>query len=1323
MRHLLSRLYLFVMSFSLFCFSGKDPVFAQGTSMLMGIVTNAVTGNPVIGAKIIIGSQAVYSVSGGVYSMNIGTPGTYTVTSIKTGYEDFISSPVVIPSTGTVTLNISLFENVNPAAWCRSSMDSAIPSVNIVWGLPTGPYEILYDDGIQDDFTVWASGGNMNAVRFTPAGYPAILTGGSLNIGNSGNYPSGSNPLVPFQLKIFDATGPGGTPGALLAGPIDVIPTALGWVEFTLSAPVTMNSGSFYIAMVQGGSAPNAAGIAIDATFPQLRSYTKFGGAPWVPAGGNFMMRAIVSGSGGPMILDDAAGSILGYQVWRLKQGEELNPAVWTSVGFTSGTSFTDYSWPSLPCGPFRWAVKTQYTGNRWSAQCFSDIIGKCWTFPVTVHTNLSCSSSQVEGTAVRLMNLVYPDTLYTATLDTSGSVLFSQVWKGTYELKVSRFGYQTNITTASVTEDTTFTVLLLQEKSPPLNLTVNNKTLIAAWNTPVKSQEFFHESWESGNFSANGWSATGGSNWGISTTTGNPSPSAMFGWSPQKNNYNESLVSADIEGEHSTLLKLKYDIYLDNFGTTTVNQMAVELWDGAAWHTLKNYTNSAGSIPWTTEELDISGYTDITFKIRFRAYGGDSYDINSWNIDNISVTGSEKAANIRSCILGYHVYLENILLGFTADTVFTIPSAQVVYGNTYNACVQAVYGSGYSSKTCYSFTSQYLVPPTNLAGSGIENTAFLHWNMPLALLDAPGSGNPPPGLTGYKIYRDWVLLDSIPYADTLFYYDFGLNPGTYSYAVTATYDLSAYGFPGQTDESMMEGPVDVIINYGRQLPFVEPWDQASFDYNDWTFEPDQGNWAINSTEGNPPPDAEFSWSPPVTSYSYALVSPVMNATGVNCATVWLDFDYRLLNQIASGEEKLSVELLYNDVWHPLGTYSNDQEYGWTFVHQNINPAKGKGFRIRFVAHGLNSADIQKWSVDNIHVYPVCYPASNLTGDIIGGFDIQLTWSPPGCIDGNILNEGFEEEQFPPANWTQTITNPLETWAHTGISSPLGVHTGNYAASVATEYTHQDEWLIARNVAVTGPLKFWSNAFQHSVHNDHYYVKVSTDGGSTWQVLLDMSSLPTYPSSNGYNQWVDPYIIDMSYFMGMVVDIAWQAVDGDGQGLWYSWAIDDCSMGSDKFGFGGNARFLVGYDIYREDSGSGIYNKINASPITDTVYTDPGLAVGMYRYYVNAVFAECVNATPSDTLVVLITGSGGDLPGGDRITVYPNPAKDVINVKSEHEIRQAEIMNITGKIVSSREGVGSTFLTLKISGLPAGIYFLQIGTPTGIRIVKIAIER
>jgi len=1281
--------------------SAQQPTAPLIPALLTGTVTNAITGAAVIGAKITVNDQTGWSVFGGVYSIQVDPLGSYTVQYQKPGFDTYTSPVVNFQSGQTVTMDVTLWESLNPPAAASAVLDTVNQRVHIAWQLPNGAYTLLYDDGIQEAFTIWASQGNLNAVRFTPPAWPARVTGGLVHIGSQADYPAGGNPYIPFQVLAFDAGGPQGMPGSQIAGPVDVIPTHLGWNEFTFPAPGTLSSGDFYLVMVQGGNPPNAAGLAIDNTSVQLRSVSRFitGGGGWLPAGGNFMMRAVAYGPGGPLNADSLGESLLQYQVYRLRQGEEQNPSVWTDLGTTTSLSKEDYAWNNLPCGPYRWGIRALYSGNRSSPAKFTNVLGKCWTVGATIRVALSCEEADRSGAFIRLKNLVYPDTVYTFTVDTSGRHTFPHVWKGSYELSVKKFGYQDHTSNISLSFDTTVPVLLLQKRPPPTGLQVDPKSLVTQWEAPTYSDTLFMEDWTSGSFLTNGWTRTGGNNWIISSATGNPAPSVMFSW---------SLVSKPIAGLHSPILTCRYDIYLDNFGTTTLNQMAVEVWDGSAWSALKNYTNQNGNIPWTTDEVDISAVTDADFRIRFRAYGEDSYDVNGWNVDNIMVSASETEAGLLNCILGYNVYLDQVLAGFTTDTKFVIPGPLVQYGQSYEACVLAAYGSGYSPKVCTQFTSAFLYPPRNLSATAIENTVNLVWLPPRQ----PDS-TAPPGLTGYRIYRNNALIRVIHDPDSLSHYDLNLEPGAYQYGVSATYDLSAYGYPGE-DESMRAGPVTVVLNYGRELPFLEPWDQASFSYNEWRFTPAQGNWAIDAAEGAPAPAAKFSGEPVQTDYDFSLESPVLDATPFDCARIWLDVDVKLEDRQANGEEKLCVEVYYNTMWHKMTEYLNNGSFDWQARHIDISAVAQQAFRVRFRATGHNSANLTGWLVDNIHIYPVCYPAQHLEGEALG-YDVRLTWSPPACQGtGGQLNEGFEGATFPPPGWDRLITNDAATWSHTTASSSLGVHSGNFSAGLLWDYSHQDEWLIVRDIAVTGNLTFWSHAFQGSAYNDHYYVKVSPDGGSSWEVVLDMSALSPYPSFNGYNLWETPYEVDMTPFLGQTVDIAWQAVDGDGQGIWYSWAIDDCTIGSDGL-------TLNSYEIWRSTGGSGDFVKINTAPVTDTTYLDQGLPPMDYHYYILAFSPGCQQSEPSDTVTVDVITSAGQTDHSPDLLVFPNPARQQITVRSAETIRSIRLSTVSGVEVLRRGGEAGHQVVLGTASVPEGLYFLQISTDSGSMVQKIVI--
>jgi uncharacterized membrane protein len=159
-----------------------------------------------------------------------------------------------------------------------------------------------------------------------------------------------------------------------------------------------------------------------------------------------------------------------------------------------------------------------------------------------------------------------------------------------------------------------------------------------------------------------------------------------------------------------------------------------------------------------------------------------------------------------------------------------------------------------------------------------------------------------------------------------------------------------------------------------------------------------------------------------------------------------------------------------------------------------------------------------------------------------------------------LLAEGFEDGWLP-AGWSiiQTSTDNSASipgwWSQTSYS----VHSGTYAAGLWWSYYHQDEWLITPEIAIAGActLSFWTYGWEGSTYGDHYYVKVSTDGGSTWTVVFDLSTL----TLGDWNMWAYPYYIDLSAYSGQNVKIAWHAEDPpSNDGLWYIWIIDDITL-------------------------------------------------------------------------------------------------------------------------------------------------------------------
>jgi hypothetical protein len=150
-----------------------------------------------------------------------------------------------------------------------------------------------------------------------------------------------------------------------------------------------------------------------------------------------------------------------------------------------------------------------------------------------------------------------------------------------------------------------------------------------------------FTEDWATNLFTTNNWTP-GAANWANYSQTGNPAPSVRFTWNPQVTDYDIPLTSFDFAGTGINRIKLKFDLALDNFSIDAENMMSIDVWDGTIWNTIETFSsfdNDGAGWGYTTMFYEISTHAaNREFKIRFRAHGEDSYEINYWYLDNIVI-------------------------------------------------------------------------------------------------------------------------------------------------------------------------------------------------------------------------------------------------------------------------------------------------------------------------------------------------------------------------------------------------------------------------------------------------------------------------------------------------------------------------------------------------------------------------------------------------------------------------------------------------------------------------------------------------------------
>ena len=135
------------------------------------------------------------------------------------------------------------------------------------------------------------------------------------------------------------------------------------------------------------------------------------------------------------------------------------------------------------------------------------------------------------------------------------------------------------------------------------------------------------------------------------------------------------------------------------------------------------------------------------------------------------------------------------------------------------------------------------------------------------------------------------------------------------------------------------------------------------------------------------------------------------------------------------------------------------------------------------------------------------------------------------------------------------------------------------------------------------------------------------------------------------------------------------------------------------------------YSIYRD-------NDMIADGVTGLEYEDLGLAAGFYEYYVVAVyyFGE---SEASDPAYVLITGI--EDYDASLFQIYPNPATELVNVKSPVSIDRIYVLNNSGQLVVDEE-VNNMEYQINVSRYEAGIYFIKLETSEGIILRKVAVK-
>jgi len=331
-----------------------------------------------------------------------------------------------------------------------------------------------------------------------------------------------------------------------------------------------------------------------------------------------------------------------------------------------------------------------------------------------------------------------------------------------------------------------------------------------------------------------------------------------------------------------------------------------------------------------------------------------------------------------------------------------------------------------------------------------------------------------------------------------------------------------------------------------------------------------------------------------------------------------------------------------------------------------------------------------------------CEDPTNLDieeANVDGNYSVVLTWNTPDEVSetGTIFHEGFEEGI--PSTWSNMdkdgdghkwVANFDEPYIYDASFSRL---EGEYVYSLR-EYIDQsdwntyklspDNWLITPQINLTtgnASLKFFAALVNAWWEEAYYEVYISATGTD----YEDFTLLYSETIAASGDVWYERNI-DLSGYSGNVY-IAFRNLN-ESEDRTFGMRIDEVSVIENPYT----------YNIYRD--GTEI-----ATGITGTSYADNNISAETHEWCVKRICAfgesqeSCINEA--------IGGIGGS--SKNQSVVYPNPTTGTLTIENGgNTITTIQVLDVTGKVLQTRENVNTQKTTIDLSRFTNGVYFIKV---------------
>ncbi len=434
-------------------------------------------------------------------------------------------------------------------------------------------------------------------------------------------------------------------------------------------------------------------------------------------------------------------------------------------------------------------------------------------TYDLTVEIESCCDINIQDSTG-----WVYLYGNMTFARELAGTVIFEDVPAGYYTLLVDVKGFERwEQYGIHLNQDKTMNAVLTIPVYPPRHINVDPVSSMLTWDDPLMAS--VDEVFSGIQFPPSYWYAnSNGAGWFRSNAGG----SSGFPVPPHDGYY--AVVNNDLAGEGNDgccdslariMVNLRYRdhfyLHFDSYFTGDDGQTGTVFYStdlGITWDTLYEMTPDTS---WQQIDIDLSflsgysGYDNAAFLFLANDHGQSG---SGWAVDNVLVEAGRFYPEKYMLYIGGKPVDDSI----PADTnSFYIPDLE--YGENYVVNFGA-YACCRWAHQYFSFNSAFLPPCENFKAHFDENdlTLSASWTVP-TLNDSVAKG-----LTRFNVYMDNEIAGTIPYGgqgigDTITLNDIDFTSGEHELCVQANYDLTPYGFPGETGESLFAcDSIDIVF-------------------------------------------------------------------------------------------------------------------------------------------------------------------------------------------------------------------------------------------------------------------------------------------------------------------------------------------------------------------------------------------------------------------------------------------------------------------------------------------------------------------------------